>query len=94
MTTELRRNESSAKTNAERQREYRRRRSTAGPDGNGERKINTWVPTGSALALERLARRYGITRREMLMRLITDADNEIMNQLDIDSPQWGEYFGQ
>ncbi len=61
-----------AKSAAERQREYRARRPFAGE--NGERQINTWVSTGAALALKRLARHYGITQREMLERLIFDAD--------------------
>jgi hypothetical protein len=46
-----------AKTAAERQAVYRRARPTAGE--NGERHISTLVSTGAALALNRLARRYG-----------------------------------
>jgi hypothetical protein len=70
-----------AKTAAERQREYRQRRPFAGPDGNGERRINTWVSTGAALALQRLARHHGVTQREMLERLILDADRRICKRL-------------
>lgn len=79
-----------AKTNAERQREYRRRRATAGE--NGERRINTWVTTGAALALARLARRYGVTQRQMLERLIEQADLEIQKTLDPTGPEWDDYF--
>ena len=44
-----------AKTAAERQAAYRKNRATAGD--NGERRINVWVSTATALALQRLARR-------------------------------------
>jgi hypothetical protein len=47
-------------------------RPTAGE--NGERRINTWVTTSTALALTRLARHYGVTRRVMLERLVADAE--------------------
>ena len=42
-----------AKTGAERQTAYRKGRPMAGE--NGERRINTWVSTGAALGLSRLA---------------------------------------
>lgn len=57
-------------SNAERQAEYRARRPLAGPGGNGERRVNTWVSTEAALALERMSRRYGVTKKEMLEKLI------------------------
>ena len=80
-----------AKTNAERQREYRRRRAMAGE--NGERRINTWVSTGAALALARLARHHGVTQRQMLEMLIEEADARIRKSLDPTGPEWDEYFG-
>ena len=49
-----------AKTVAERQAAYRKGRAEAGE--NGERRLNTWVSTGSSLALDRLAKRYGVTK--------------------------------
>ena len=79
-----------AKTAAERQAAYRKARPTAGE--NGERRISTWVSTGAALALNRLARRYGITRRDMLERLITAADGDIVATLDPTAPEWAAYF--
>jgi hypothetical protein len=82
-----------AKTAAERQREYRARRPFAGPDDNGERRLSTWVATGAAQALRRLAQHHGISQREMLERLILDADNRIVKALDPDSAAWAEYFG-
>ena len=79
------------KTNAERQSSYRKRRGEAGD--NGERRINTWVPTGAALALKRLARRNGIPQREMLARLVYAADDAVLKSLEPDSKEWDEYFG-
>ena len=61
-----------AKTAAQRQADYRGRRATAGD--NGERRINTWVSTGAALALARLAQHHGLSRRELLERLVLAAD--------------------
>ena len=52
-----------AKTTAERQANYRNNRAMVGE--SGEKRINTWVSTGSHMALSRLANRYGVTKREM-----------------------------
>lgn len=79
-----------AKTAAERQADYRERRVTAGE--NGERRLNTWVSTGAALALDRLARRHGLSKRAMLERLVLDADEGIVSALDPDSAEWATYF--
>lgn len=81
-----------AKTPAQRQAEYRKARAFAGPDGNGERRLNTWISTGASLALARLANRYGVTKREILERLISEADDQITATLDPDSPEWSAYF--
>jgi len=67
-------------TATERQRAYRARRSTAGD--NGERRLQAWVTTKADLALDRLARHHGITRRAMLERLIIEADDSITRGLD------------
>ena len=79
-----------AKTAAERQAIYRKNRALAGD--NGERRINTWVTTGSSLALGRLARRYGVTNREMLEKLVGEADQAVVSSLDPDRPEWSTYF--
>ena len=79
-----------AKTAAERQAEYRKKRAVAG--NNGERRINTWVATGTALALVRLSNRYGVTQRDMLERLVLAADQQIVSTLDPDSQEWTNYF--
>jgi len=79
-----------AKSVAERQAEYRKRRSNAGD--NGERRINTWVNTSTSLALSRLANRYAVTQRQILEKLIMEADKKILDSLDIDSEDWKIYF--
>jgi hypothetical protein len=81
-----------ALTTAQRQAAYRARRATAGESGNGDRRLDMWVSTEADLALARLARRYAVTKRQMLERLITRADDAIVHRLDPDSPQWDAYF--
>jgi len=79
-----------AKTAAERQAAFRKKRPHAGE--NGERRINAWVSTGTYFALARLARRYGVTNREILEKLVGEADQNISSTLDIDSPEWSVYY--
>jgi hypothetical protein len=55
-----------AQSGAARQAVYRQRRAMAGD--NGERRINTWVATGAALTLARVARHHGVSQREILER--------------------------
>ncbi|MBW8066880.1 MAG: hypothetical protein GJU73_05475 [Ferrovum sp.] len=83
-----------AKDSAQRQAQYRSRRPFAGPDGNGERRINTWVSTGCALALARLARHKGTTQRQIIERLILTEDQQIIDELPHDrfDEQFDEYF--
>lgn len=80
----------STTTAAKRQAAWRNRRATAGE--NGERRINTWVSTGAALALARLARHHGLTQRAMLERLIAVADEAVTAELDPMSHAWDAYF--
>ncbi len=76
-----------ATTAAQRQRSYREARASAGT--NGERRINAWVSTAAALALGRLARHHGTSKRAILEQLILEADNEASTGLD---PQaWDKY---
>jgi hypothetical protein len=81
-----------AQTTAQRQAAWRARRATAGKDGNGERRLDMWISTEAELALARLARRYEVTKRQMLERLITRADDAIVRRLDPDSTHWDAYF--
>ncbi len=69
-----------AKTSAQRQREYRRRRALAG--ANGERRLGVWTPTGTSLALRRLSRHRGVTQREALVQLIAQAEAAVMAGMD------------
>src|SRR5579863_5273758 len=81
-----------AKTGAQRQAAYRARRPYAGRDGNGERRLSLYVETDAALALERLARRAGVTQRAMLERLVRQADEQVWKHIELDTPEWGAYF--
>lgn len=83
-----------AKTNAERQKEYRKNRQTSGPDNNGERQLNTWISTSADLALARLANRYSVTKKEILEKFILAEDAEVLKTLKLDTPEWDEYFKQ
>lgn len=83
-----------AKTPAERQKDYRAQRQFAGEDGNGERRINTWVSTRAALALDRLAKHYGVTKREMLEKLIIAEDEKFLRTIKNDEAEWAKYFGE
>ena len=80
-----------AKTVAERQVAYRARRATA--DGDGERRLNTWVSTAAHLALMRIVRRYGVTQRAMLERFILAEDERVLAGIELDTPEWNAYFG-
>jgi hypothetical protein len=79
-----------ARTAAERQAACRKARPTAGE--NSERRISSWVSTGTTLALNHLARRNGATQRDMLERLIKAADGDIVTTLDSTSPEWAAHF--
>jgi hypothetical protein len=77
-----------ARTTAERQAAYRKNRATAGD--NGERRINVWVSTATALALQRLARRGAVTQRSVIEELVLAADEQAAASLT--EEEWAEYF--
>lgn len=81
-----------AKTTAERQAAYRASRDCAGDDGNGERRLSAWVNTSTYYALGRLARHYGVTRREVVERLITVEDTKILAGMKVGSNEEHEYL--
>lgn len=83
-----------AKTPAERQRELRARRQFRGTDGNGEREIKVWVNTRAALALDRLASSYGVTKRELIERLVIAEENKKLAGVSSNSAEWKEYFNE
>lgn len=78
-----------SKTTAERQAAYRARRPFAGTDNNGERRINTWVNTGTYLALKRLSRHNEVTMREILERIVMAEDARVTSGMDDDA--WDAY---
>lgn len=63
-----------AKTAAERQADYRARRATAGE--HGESRITAWVSVKAAAALDRLAQHHGLSKRDMLERLLLEAEKD------------------
>jgi hypothetical protein len=81
------------KTAAARQAAYRQRRLRAGPEGNGDMLLNTWISAGAMLALKRLARRDGVSQRAMLEKLLLAADEAVLATLDVSAPEWDAYFG-
>ena len=82
-----------AKTAAQRQAAYRARRSYPRGNGNAERRLNLWISTGTHLAIERLARRYAVTKREIIERLVAAEDDRICSGIDLGSSEWNRYFG-
>lgn len=79
------------KTSAERQAAYRARRPMVG--SSGERRLNTWVSTGTHMALERIATRDGVTQRQVLERLIRVEDDRILAGMAPETPEWIAYLG-
>ena len=78
-----------AKTSAQRQAAYRARRH----DGEGTRRLNTWLSAQADCALTRLARRGGVTQRALLERWVITADQQVLETLELDTPEWDHYFG-
>lgn len=75
-----------AKTTAERQAAYRARQAHGGKEGNGQRRVSMWLSTGGALALARLACRYGVTQRELIERMVLAEDERVSATIASDSP--------
>ena len=83
-----------AKTAAQRQAVYRKKRPYAGEKEDGERRINTWINTAASLALARLAKHNGLPRRAILEQLITVADDANLAAMELNSPEWAAYFAR
>lgn len=79
-----------AQTTAQRQAAYRKRRPTAGT--NGERRLNTWISTGAALALKRLAAHYRMTQREVLERMLLSSEDEVLEMLRSNDDEFNHYL--
>lgn len=80
-------------SNTERQAAYRKRRDTAGANGDGEKRLNSWIDSRAMLALERIARYHQLSKRDMLERLILAEDEQAARGLNLDSPEWEKYYG-
>lgn len=68
-----------AKTNAQRQAEYRERHLK--DENRTDDRLNTLINIHAKYALARLARHYGITQRALLERLLTETDSKVANSL-------------
>ena len=77
-----------AKTNAERQKAYRQRNRKS----LDHRRLNTWLDKEAHFALARLARRYGVTKKEVLEKLILRDDRKFLKQIGTDEEKFNEYF--
>lgn len=68
-----------SRSNAQRQAAYRQRH-LQDVDGQGAR-VNMVVTVQAKAQLERLARHYGVTQRELLARVLADAERKVVNGL-------------
>lgn len=75
---------------AQRQAAYRQRRE----EGEGDRRLNTWISTQAHFALERMARRTGVTKRGFLEACLIQAENELLKDVPVGSQDWEDYFSQ
>lgn len=62
-----------AKSNAARQAEYRARHA------NDSERLNMLVSAHTKRAIERLARHYGVTQKQILAKLVVDAENAVVS---------------
>ncbi|NHZ93904.1 hypothetical protein F2P45_33645 [Massilia sp. CCM 8733] len=79
-------------TTAQRQARYRANRPMAGTEGNGAHRLDMWIDSRAYYALGRLARRYGVTRRKMIERLVCAEDDRILATLHIDTAELDHYL--
>ena len=77
------------KTSTQRQAEYKARRQ----EGDGEKKLSMWVSTSCTFAIGRLAKHHGLTKRQIIMMLVAEADSAVVKKIEIDTPEWDAYFG-
>ena len=69
-----------ALTSAQRQAALRKRRQSqavGAENGEGAYRINTFIKASAANALSRMARHHDITQREMLERVLKDAEDAL-----------------
>jgi hypothetical protein len=73
-----------AKSSKERQREYRARHRQE----QVQRRLDLWVSSQAYSALERLADRFKIAKREILEQLVLILDADISAHPALDDPHW------
>lgn len=78
-----------AKTSAQRQAAYRSRRNL----GEGVRRLNSWISIPAYCALQRLARHQGLSQRAALEQILLKIDDEVIETLETNTPEWDRYFG-
>ena len=76
-----------AKTGAARQAAWRAKRKD-----EYARRMNAWLGLQGQVALERVARHHGLTREQMLERLIFAEDERLLMTLTPGAPAWEAYF--
>jgi len=81
-----------ARSNAERQAKYRKKRRLGTKDDIGSRRLDCWLPSEAFLALGRLARHQGQTKQSILESLIVAADEENLQACATDE-DLDEYLG-
>ncbi len=72
-----------ALTNAEKQARYRAARPYA-DNGDGERRIASWVTSYTSFSLERLARHFGLSQRDVLENIIESATKSATAEMNDD----------
>jgi hypothetical protein len=77
------------KSAAERQRDYRARRPQ-----NNDRRLNLWISATADLALQRWAAHHGLTKQQALEKLAIEADAEVLETMEPDTPEWDRYFAK
>ena len=78
--------ESLKKANAKRQSEYRKRHIKDGSD----QRLNVILDLQAKLALERMAKHYGVSNKELLERVLLETQSQLM--ADMDGEQQTRYF--
>ncbi|ASD85732.1 hypothetical protein QRI27_003195 [Salmonella enterica] len=79
-----------ALSNKERQKQYRNSRFNRGELGDS--RINTFVTFEATNNLKRLSEYYNLSKRQVLELLINTANQKLIDNLEIDSPEWYKYF--
>ncbi|EEJ6215088.1 hypothetical protein L2D25_12705 [Salmonella enterica subsp. enterica serovar Muenchen] len=79
-----------AKSNSERQKEYRNNRCNRGESGDS--RINTFITFDAYCNLKRLSSYYDLSQRQVLELLINTANQKLSDNIEVGSPEWRKYF--